>query len=55
MDSYLVCYDVSNPKRLRRVAKVCEGSGYRRQLSVFLGKKLSDTARGLVGGGAESR
>ena len=36
MDSYLICYDVSNPKRLRRVAKACEDYGYRRQLSVFL-------------------
>ena len=36
MNSYLVCYDVSNAKRLRRVAKACEDYGYRRQLSVFL-------------------
>ena len=36
MDSYLVCYDISNPKRLRKVAKTCEDFGYRKQLSVFL-------------------
>ena len=36
MDSYLVCYDISDPKRLRRVARACEDYGYRRQLSVFL-------------------
>ena len=34
--SYLVCYDISDHKRLRKVAKVCEDFGYRRQLSVFL-------------------
>ncbi len=36
MDSYLVCYDISNPKRLRKVANTCEDFGYRKQLSVFL-------------------
>jgi CRISPR-associated protein Cas2 len=36
MDSYLVCYDISDPKRLRKVATVCEDFGYRKQLSVFL-------------------
>jgi CRISPR-associated protein Cas2 len=36
MLSYLVAYDISDPKRLRKVAKVCEDFGYRRQLSVFL-------------------
>ena len=36
MDSYLVCYDISDPKRLRKVAKACEDYGYRKQLSVFL-------------------
>ena len=36
MDSWLVCYDISNPKRLRKVARACEDFGYRKQLSVFL-------------------
>ena len=36
MDSYLVGYDISNPKRLRKVAQTCEDFGLRRQYSVFL-------------------
>ena len=36
MDTYLVAYDICEPKRLRRVAHTCEDFGYRRQLSVFL-------------------
>lgn len=36
MDSYLVCYDISDKKRLRKVATICEDFGYRKQLSVFL-------------------
>lgn len=36
MTSYLVCYDIADPKRLRRVARACEDYGFRRQLSVFL-------------------
>ena len=36
MDSYIVAYDISDPKRLRKVATVCEDFGYRKQLSVFL-------------------
>lgn len=32
---YLVCYDICHPKRLRRVAKVCESFGQRLQFSVF--------------------
>ncbi len=32
---YLVCYDISHPKLLYRVAKVLEGYGNRLQLSVF--------------------
>lgn len=32
---YLVCYDVADPKRLRRVAKVMESYGTRIQFSVF--------------------
>jgi CRISPR-associated protein Cas2 len=36
MDSFIVAYDISNPKRLRKVARVCEDFGYRKQYSVFL-------------------
>jgi CRISPR-associated protein Cas2 len=36
MNSWLVCYDISDPKRLRRVATACEDHGVRKQLSVFL-------------------
>lgn len=32
---YLVSYDIANPKRLHRVAKVIEGFGTRLQFSVF--------------------
>ena len=30
-----MCYDISDPSRLRRVAKVCESFGQRLQYSVF--------------------
>ncbi len=36
MDSWLVAYDIADPKRLRRVAQTCEDFGFRRQYSVFL-------------------
>ena len=36
MDSYIVAYDISDPKRLRKVARTCEDFGYRKQYSVFL-------------------
>jgi len=32
---YLVCYDVRDPKRLRKTAKLLEGYGERIQYSVF--------------------
>lgn len=32
---YLVSYDIGHPKRLRRVARICEGYGTRLQYSVF--------------------
>lgn len=43
MESWLICYDISNPKRLRHIARTCEDFGGRRQLSVFL-MRLSPTA-----------
>ena len=36
MDSYIVSYDISDPKRLRKVATACEDYGERKQYSVFL-------------------
>jgi CRISPR-associated protein Cas2 len=36
MESYIVAYDISDPKRLRKVARCCEDFGVRKQLSVFL-------------------
>jgi CRISPR-associated protein Cas2 len=36
MDTYLVAYDICNPKRLRKVATACEDFGIRRQYSVFI-------------------
>ena len=36
MDSYIVAYDISHPKRLRKVATACADFGVRRQYSVFL-------------------
>lgn len=32
---YLISYDIADPKRLRQVARIMEGYGYRVQLSVF--------------------
>lgn len=31
----LVCYDIVDPRRLRRVARICEAYGNRAQRSVF--------------------
>ena len=36
MDSYIVAYDICDPKRLRKVAHTCEDFGFRKQYSVFL-------------------
>jgi CRISPR-associated protein Cas2 len=35
MDSYIVAYDISHSKRLRKVARACEDFGLRQQFSVF--------------------
>lgn len=43
METWIVCYDISDPKRLRQVATTCEDFGVRRQFSVFL-CRLSATA-----------
>ena len=44
MDGYIVAYDISDPRRLRKVATACEDFGVRKQLSVFL-CRLSATDR----------
>jgi CRISPR-associated protein Cas2 len=36
MDSWICCYDISDQKRLRKVARCCEDFGVRKQFSVFL-------------------
>ena len=41
---WLVCYDVANPRRRRRIAKRLEGSGQRVQRSVFV---VEDTPDGV--------
>lgn len=46
MQSWIVSYDIADPKRLRRVARCCEDYGVRRQKSVFLCRlSLVDFAR----------
>jgi CRISPR-associated protein Cas2 len=35
METWLVAYDIADPKRLRKVARTCEDFGLRRQFSVF--------------------
>ena len=35
MDSYIVAYDISDLKRLRKVAAACEDFGCRKQYAVF--------------------
>lgn len=32
---YIVSYDIAHPRRLRQVARIVEGFGYRLQFSVF--------------------
>ena len=35
METFCVAYDISDPKRLRKVAQICEDFGLRKQFSVF--------------------
>ena len=44
---YLVCYDVRDPRRLRRCAKLMEGHGSRIQYSVFRCRLTPTQARQL--------
>ncbi|HOC68747.1 MAG TPA: CRISPR-associated endonuclease Cas2 [Candidatus Hydrogenedentes bacterium] len=32
---YLVCYDIRDPKRLRKIAQIVSAFGYRLQFSIF--------------------
>ena len=36
MDTWIVAYDIADAKRLRKVARICEDFGLRRQFSIFL-------------------
>jgi CRISPR-associated protein Cas2 len=36
METFVLTYDICDPRRLRRVARCCEDFGLRRQYSVFL-------------------
>ena len=52
---YLVCYDIRNPKRWRRVFRLMERTGVHRQYSVFLVRKdrtaifrLAESLKGLI-------
>jgi len=36
METFILAYDICEPRRLREVAKTCENFGLRRQYSVFL-------------------
>ena len=42
MPYYLIFYDIADPKRLRKIAKIAESIGLRLQKSVFWGH-LSET------------
>ncbi len=35
METFLVAYDIADPKRLRQVARACQDFGHRKQYSVF--------------------
>ena len=58
---YLVCYDIAEPKRWRKVYKTMKGYGEWMQLSVFqcrLNKvnllRMTDTLTGLMDAGEDS-
>lgn len=36
MTAYVVCYDIANPKRLRKAARILQGEALRLQKSVYL-------------------
>ena len=48
---YMICYDISNPKRLRKTAKVLENYGIRVQKSFFqceMNKKVMNNLKKQV-------
>ena len=45
---YLICYDVCDPKRLRRVHKLMKGAGDSMQYSVFRCELTSEEKHGLM-------
>jgi CRISPR-associated protein Cas2 len=47
VDSFIVAYDISDPKRLRKVARICEDHGIRYQYSVFI-CRLNATSYGKL-------
>ncbi|HID39915.1 MAG TPA: CRISPR-associated endonuclease Cas2 [Calditrichaeota bacterium] len=44
---YMICYDISHPKRLRKTAKILEGYGLRVQKSFFQCEISSEGLRQL--------
>jgi len=46
---YLICYDITSPKRLRKVAKVLETYGLRIQKSFFQADIDNEMLREMVG------
>lgn len=48
MALHLICYDITHPRRLRRVARVCERFGERVQESVFFADLESEELQRLV-------
>ena len=48
MAAFLIAYDVSHPRRLRRVARVLERRGVRCQYSVFLFRGTEAELRALL-------
>jgi CRISPR-associated protein Cas2 len=45
---YIIGYDIANPKRLRRVARVCEDYGLRIQKSIFNCELTSQMHRDMM-------
>lgn len=48
MPLHLICYDIVDPRRLRRAARVCEHFGQRVQDSVFLADLQDIELRSLM-------